>query len=403
MRRGLGTLLLWLAALPSCWAELELTGRVRGFGSRTFLPADDLVRFADATPRDQANADLRLTWTGDGGGLDYEVALEAGAAYDTAGQTYGPDRRAMNLSLQQSAGKDLGFAERLDRLWVRGALGEWRITLGRQAASFGGGLVFQPMDLFNPFSPVEIDRDFRSGDDMIVASRPFEDGSELGFFAVARRAQGGTPDADAGSAAARWRGFFGSVSTEALLGVHLEDPLMALSLSGPAGTAIWRLDVVSQRVEGALRVSGVANVDWSFTAAGKNLYVFGELYRSALGLEDPSLQGLQSKPALLRRVQRGELFVIGREYGSLGATLEWHPLVSQNLLLIHEFADHSQLIQSTIDWRPDDASIWQISLVAPLGSRGEEFGRLVAGFRPDGDTLTLGGGERVLVRWSRYF
>ena len=83
MRRELGTLLLWLAALPSCWAEPELTGRVRGFGARTFLPADDLVRFADATPRDQANADLRLTWTRKGGGLDYEIALEAGAAYDT--------------------------------------------------------------------------------------------------------------------------------------------------------------------------------------------------------------------------------------------------------------------------------------------------------------------------------
>ena len=402
MRRVLCGLLLALGATPAI-AETELTGRVRGFGARSFLPADDLVRFTDATPRDQANADLRLTWAGARAGLDYELALELGAAYDTAGQVYGPDRRALDLGLQQSPGADVGFAERLDRFWIGGELGAWRVTLGRQAASFGGGLVFQPMDLFNPFSPVEIDRDFKAGDDMIVASRPFDDGSEIGLFAVARRGEGDGVDADAGSAAARWRGFVGAVSAEGLVGVHLDDPLAAVSLSGPVGTAIWRLDLVGQRVDGSLRVSGMANLDWSFVAAGKNVYVFGELYRSAFGLDDPSLTGLQAKPELLRRVQRGELFVIGREYGSLGATVEWHPLVSQNLLLIHEFADHSQLVQTTVDWRPDDASIWQFSLVAPLGDRGEEFGRLVAGARADGSPLTLGGGERVLVRWSLYF
>lgn len=396
-------LLLLAVACPGVAAEGELTGRWRLFATRAFLPEDDLGRARDATPRDQAIADLRLTWHDGRGPVDYEVALEVGAAYDTAGQGPGADRRALDLGLQQSLGADLGSAQRLDRLWLGADLGPWRMTVGRQAASFGGGLVFQPMDLFNPFSPVEIDRDFKAGADMLVLSRPFDDGSEIGLFAVGRRGQGGGVDGDASSAAARWRGFLASVSAEVLAGTHLGDPLAALSLSGPVGTAVWRLDLVGQRVDGALRLSAVANADWSFVAGGRNLYLFGEFYRSAFGLAEPSLAGLQAKPALRRRVERGELFAIGRHYGSLGATVEWHPLVSQNLLVIHEFAGHSQLVQTTVDWRPDDASIWQFSLVAPLGGRGEEFGRLVAGAAADGSPLTLGGGERLLLRWSRYF
>lgn len=396
-------LFVLLCAGPAASAEGDLTGRWRVFGARTFLPADDLVRALDDTPRDQATTDLRLTWNDARGALDYEIALETGAAYDTAGQAYGPDRRALDLGVQQSPGADLGLAARLDRFWLGTDLGPWRLTLGRQAASFGGGIVFQPMDLFNPFSPVEIDRDFKAGDDMLVLSRPFDDGSEIGLFAVGRRGEGSGVDADASSAALRWRGFLGSVGAEALLGMHLDDPLLAVSASGPLATAVWRLDVIGQRVDGDLRFSGIANVDWSFVAAGKNVYVFGELYRNAFGLDDPSVAGLQAKPALRRRVERGELFVIGREYASVGATLEWHPLVSQNLLAIHEFADHSQLVQTTIDWRPDDSSIWQFSLVAPLGDRGDEFGGLLAGVGADGSPRTVGGGERLLVRWSLYF
>lgn len=402
LRTALWVLLLPGTAAPAA-AEGELTGRLRVFAARAFLPADDAGRALDDTPRDQATTDLRLTWNDRRGAFDYELALEVGAAYDTAGQGYGADRRALDLGRQQSLGADLGSAQRLDRLWVGTELGSWRLTLGRQAASFGGGLVFQPMDLFNPFSPVEIDRDFKIGDDMLVLSRPFDDGSEIGLFAVGRRGEDDGLDADAGSAAARWRGFLGSVSAEVLAGVHLDDPLAALSLSGPLGTAVWRLDLVGQRVGGDRRLSAVANADWSLVVGGRNVYLFGEYYRSGFGLEDPTLAGLQGKPELLRRVARGELFAIGRHYGSVGATIEWHALVSQNLLLVHEFAGSSQLFQTTFDWRPDDSSIWQFSLVAPLGDRGEEFGRLVAGARPDGSPLTLGGGERLLVRWSLYF
>ena len=35
------------------------------------------------------------------------------------------------------------------------------VCVGRQAVTWGNGLIFNPMDLFNPFSPVDIERDYK--------------------------------------------------------------------------------------------------------------------------------------------------------------------------------------------------------------------------------------------------
>jgi hypothetical protein len=289
---------------------------------------------------------------------------------------------------------------RLDRLWVGVRLGSWRLKAGRQAASFGNGLVFQPMDLFNPFSPTEIDRDYKRGVDMLQLSRPFGDGSEVGLVAVGRRDEEGP---DPASLALRHRGFAGSLATEVLAGVHLDDPLLAAGLSGPVGTAVWRLDLVTQRVDDDWTVSGIANLDWSLVFLHRNLYLFAEFYRNGFGLDSPSLAELAQRTELRRRLERGELFTLGRHHLAVGGTLEWHPLVNQRLLLIRELQDGSHLLQTTLSWDPDDHQRWQFSLVLPLGGRGEEFGRLEAGVAPDGSVLSAGGGERLLLRWSRYF
>jgi hypothetical protein len=37
------------------------------------------------------------------------------------------------------------------------------IRIGHQAVTWGNGLLFNPMDLFNPFSPSDIERDYKIG------------------------------------------------------------------------------------------------------------------------------------------------------------------------------------------------------------------------------------------------
>lgn len=400
-----------LVAVDETQAAPEVSGRIKAFADRTFLPEDDFLRRRDGTPRDRGSLDLRLGMRLPGrsaGALDGEIAWELIARHDSAGidePLAAPaegdgERFLLDLEHGLVSGTDSRLEQRLDRLWAGVRLGEWRLKAGRQAASFGNGLVFQPMDLFNPFAPTEIDRDYKRGVDMLQLSRPFDDGSEAGLIAVGRR-DGQGPDL--ASLALRHRRLAGTLATEVLAGVHLDDPLLAAGLSGPVGTAVWRLDLVTQRVADDWVVSGIANLDWSLVVLRRNLHLFAEFYRNGFGLDAPSITGLDSRPALRRRLQRGELFTLGRHHLALGGTLEWHPLVHQRLLLIREFQDGSHLLQTTLSWEPDDHQRWQFSLVLPLGGRGEEFGRLETGMAPDGRVLTAGGGERLLLRWSRYF
>ena len=51
--------------------------------------------------------------------------------------------------------------------------------------SWGNGLVFQPMDLFNPFTPTAVDRDYKPGNDLLLVEmryfeqRPFKEVAEI--------------------------------------------------------------------------------------------------------------------------------------------------------------------------------------------------------------------------------
>lgn len=409
----LAGLLFALAGTDRAAAAADLSGRIKAFGSRTFLPDDDLLRARRGTPRDEGSLDLRLALRdgSDDGTFDGELAWDVGLRHDSGGFDALPgvgsggvrDRRLLDLSHSLVSDRTTRVEQRLDRLWGAVRLGEWRVALGRQAASFGNGIVFQPMDLASPFAPTEIDRDYKRGEDMLQVSRPFADGSEVGAVLVGRRGEGSGLDGSAGTSVLHLRTFVGTLATELLAGRHLGDPLAAAGVSGPLGTAVWRLDLVGQRVDGDWRLSGVVNIDWSLVVGARNVYLFAELYRNGFGLDSPTLAGLASRPALQARLARGEVFTLGRHALAIGGTVEWHPLVNQQLLLIEDPGDGSVLVQTTLAWEPDDHQRWQLSAVAPLGGRDEAFGRLVVGRTPEGDPRTLGGGPRMLLRWSRYF
>ena len=58
---------------------------------------------------------------------------------------------------------DLFLQGRTDRLFAQATVGQSTIRLGRQAISFGHGLVFNPMDLVQPFSIATIDNEYKPG------------------------------------------------------------------------------------------------------------------------------------------------------------------------------------------------------------------------------------------------
>ena len=120
---------------------------------------------------------------------------EASADTSAAGDLVQPDRH-----LRQPRRRP-GPAS-IDRLAVTYTTPDLVVRVGRQAITWGSGLVFRPMDLFDPFSPTATDTECKPGVDMLYVQRLFADGSDLQFILAPRPArEGGPVTADASSAA----------------------------------------------------------------------------------------------------------------------------------------------------------------------------------------------------------
>ena len=75
----------------------------------------------------------------------------------------------------------------IDRLWLEFTGEELVLRVGRQAISWGNGILFSAFDLFNPFSPTEIDTDYKPGDDLIYSQLLLPGGGDIQALIVARR------------------------------------------------------------------------------------------------------------------------------------------------------------------------------------------------------------------------
>ena len=384
-----------IAAGNEARAESELTARFKWFSSAAALSDADAQRRESGTPAFDHNADLRVLLRRSAGRLrfigDYSLTWVAGDSFTFGDSAHLDERptedssRLMNLTQTLDDGTRHLTVHRFDRLAVEYRDERLAITVGRQAVSWGGGHVFQPMDLFNPFAPTAVDRDYKPGDDIVLVERAFAH-SAVQLLHIARR------DASDHSYAAMWHRFLGAAEVELMAARHYRDDLLGMTLKIPLGPAILRADVVGSRLDhdGARRVSGIVNIDSAFALLQRTGLVFAEYFRNDFGVDTLT----SDIPApLLDRLSRGELFNFMRDYLAVGATYQWHPLWSQSVVWIGNLNDGSSLLQTSLTYDPSDSSRVQAGFVAALGDEGDEFGG-----RPIGDGKTIGGGTRAFIR-----
>ena len=77
------------------------------------------------------------------------------------------DRRWWDLTYSFGDDQKNEFVHRLDRLSVGYTTDHTVWRFGRQAISWGNGMIFSPMDIFNPFDPAAVDKEYKTGDDML--------------------------------------------------------------------------------------------------------------------------------------------------------------------------------------------------------------------------------------------
>jgi len=299
-----------------------------------------------------------------------------------------------------SSGSRLVFG-RLDRLSVGYTGDRFVARLGRQALSWGNGLVFQVLDLFNPFPPTVIDTDYKPGTDMLSTQWLFANGDDLQAIVVPRRpVRGRDVSADASSLAVKWHHFAGSTEIELMGAAHYDDTIAGIGASGNLAGGVWRVNVAHAALAGGGNTTSfLANLDHSWVWGGRNAYTFVEVFRNGYGVTNLDRDFTALSPALFSRLERGELFNLGRDELAAGLQIEWTPRLKVEPTVIVNLDDRSAMLVSrvTFDWLQNVTL--DAGLQAPVGPRGTEYGGVP--LRILG--LYAGPGSLVWIRVARYF
>ena len=386
--------------------------RVRGkwFSSAVSLPAGDAWRnIADDATLVDHNADLRLMWRGEAGRLRFRIhhsVTAVGGEAAAFGRTFGmaleqtptdDGKRLFDLTWELAKGADIRLLHRFDRLAIDYRSSRWALAIGRQAVSWGSGMVFQPMDFLNPFAPTSVDQDYKPGDDMARLRMLFDNHHQFEAIVVGGRV-GEDANRSASSVGAKYEGGVGDAGFELIGARHRGDTVFGLGLQAGVRAGFVRANVVWTKHDGGTAVSGVLNADCSLEVLGKTVHLFGEYHRNGFGMRrlPPDLRTLPE--ALRARRRRGELFTLMRDYAAVGARFRWHLLATQSASLITNLRDGSHVLQVAFTYDPSDDSRVHAGFLKPFGGVGDEFGRGVLG-----QGMTSGGASQAFARLVYYF
>jgi len=282
-----------------------------------------------------------------------------------------------NLSSVIDEDEDHIAYHRLDRL-VLAAQPEWgSAAVGRQALTWGNGLVFNPMDLFNPFRPTDMERDYKIGTDMALLQVQGSKIDDIQLIYVPRRnPRTGTLDSEYASLAGKLHHTLSAFEFDLMAGVHYDDIVTGFGASRTVGGAVWRFDATWTRLDDRSADSDfltcVTNLDYAWSWQGRNIYGLVEYYHNGLGKSDSA--AAFNDPDTVARLGRGELFTLGRNYLAGQLQVEVHPLVMVSLAVINNLADPSGTVQPRMEWSVSQDVQVTLSGAVHYGREGTEYG-----------------------------
>ncbi|MFI4934036.1 MAG: hypothetical protein ACHP7N_05425 [Caulobacterales bacterium] len=357
-----------------------------------------------------ALGNLRLTWEPTWGEWSFQVhyvlAAENGPSVALSraesGLIAAPPATLFNLTDTFANSGPWRASQSIDRLALTYTTPNLVVRVGRQALTWGSGLIFRPMDLFDPFGPTATDTEYKPGVDMLYVQRLFADGSDLQFILAPRAARyGGPVTADASSAALHFHTTLLGHQTTLLVARDHGDWVTAAGVNGALGGATWNLEIVPTVLKGGgVRVSGVANISDAVTLAGHNATVFAEYYHNGFGVAGRPFDLADLPPELLGRLARGQVFNTRRDYLAGGMTLEVTPLFDLTPTLIVGLNDGSVLALIAGTYSLADNVALAAGVQAPIGPARTEFGGLpLSATSP----VLLAPPAQIYIQLRRYF
>jgi hypothetical protein len=337
--------------------SLELGGTVRSFNMLLDGGALDLTPGASPAELSLSSLRARLDWRANGSFrlvIDDELQFLAGSVDLGAGQgplALGQGRRAplwapLDWALTSTSRSQL--TDRIDWLWARSSQGPLQVTLGRQPVTLGCGVLWTPIDLLAPFSPLQIDTEFKPGVDAArvdVQASPRVFLTALGVLGHSAGPERFRADRAGSAGLLRLEASLPRTHLGVMTGYVRRDLVGGLDATRDLGRADAHGAVTVTYVpEAERRVRGqavFARVLAGVTVhPGHDVNATLELYYNGSGATAPDqyLEALDDP-----RFQVGEVYNVGRWYS--GAVMDWtpHPLMHLGAALLANVGDPSLL------------------------------------------------------------
>jgi hypothetical protein len=355
-------------------------------GKATFLTSDapsDPILFPDEH-NETTLARLRLglevlhsDW------MDSELAYEQRARWLSgstglgAGSSFLPSQARVPFRLAQldweiAADDNASYNHEIDRglVALHPAWGD--VTIGRQAIGLGRGVLFGAVDVFSPFSPLEVDREWRRGVDAFRTEYRLSPTSSAECIAVF----GETWEQSA--LLSRLRGYLGEVDGSLIFGKRAEDLMVGSAFSAVVGEAeahgdLSVFDTPEAQADGTLwgskHLATKAVIGGSYTFdVGNGLTLLSEYHYSDFGLEDAEDASVRLQDRdFQRRFLRGDTQILGREAIAAQLSYPFSDAVNSSFLVLTNPTDDSGVISPSVRWDLDENVTLISNIFVPWG------------------------------------
>ena len=249
--------------------------------------------------------------------------------------------------------EDIRLWAEIDRANVRVDHRNFTLTLGRQPISWGVSYFWPVIDLFGPFSPSAVDRDYKPGVDAARMAIPIGQFSEVEVIAAAQERGPGQASTD-WSYGALGRFHVRGTDLGLMAGEFFGDSMYGAFLAGDAGGFGLRAETLFTRVAPRFRTLPQERSPsyWRTTLGMDRLLSARTSLSVELSYNGYGAGNAGDYPliATSRRVQRGEITSLGREYSGVSISFQASPLLSVAGAVLTNWSDSSTLLQPSLVW-----------------------------------------------------
>ena len=251
--------------------------------------------------------------------------------------------------------RDMVDYNELDRAFCSYQSAKVNLTVGRQAIGWGRGALFSAVDIFAPFTPLEINRQWRRGVDAASADIKISDTSSIDMVTA------WGPSWDQSALGLRLRGYAGPIDAELIFAKRATDYLYGVTSSAAIGDFEAHGEFAVFRTPGDVPGSGlfgnpdlvpkaVAGVSNNFNL-GSGLKVLLEYHYSGFGVSDARLlPALLASPSYSSRIQRGDTQILGRQALATQASYTFNQSWSGSFEVLQSLIDYSGVLLPSLSF-----------------------------------------------------